>query len=56
VDSLRVLTCRSLHKLIYFSGFVLLLTAVITICIGWAASLTKAHGQIQQLGNERAVA
>ena len=26
---------------IYFSGFVLLLTAVITICIGWGTWLTK---------------
>jgi hypothetical protein len=41
---------------IYFSGFVLLLTAVIAICIGWATWLTKGHGQMQQLGNERALA
>jgi hypothetical protein len=41
---------------INFSGFVLLLTAVIAICIGWATLLTKGHGQMQQLGNERALA
>ena len=41
---------------IYFSGFVLILTAVIAICIGWATWLTKGHGQMQQLGNERALA
>lgn len=41
---------------INFSGFVLVLTAAIAICIGGAAWLTKAHRQIQQLGNERAVA
>jgi hypothetical protein len=39
-----------------FSGFVLLLTAAIAICIGWATWLTKGHGQMQQLGNERALA
>jgi hypothetical protein len=41
---------------IYFSGFVLLLTAAIAICIGWATWLTKGQGQTQQLGNERASA
>ena len=31
---------------IYFSGFVLLLTAVITICIGWASWLTKGEPRV----------
>lgn len=39
-----------------FSGFVLLLTAAIAICIGWATWLTKGHGRMQQLGDERALA
>lgn len=41
---------------IYFSGFALLLTAAIAICIGCASWLTNAQSRIQQLGNERAVA
>jgi hypothetical protein len=41
---------------INFSGFVLLLTAVIAICIGWATWLTKRHGQMEQVVNERALA
>ncbi|HET9309231.1 MAG TPA: hypothetical protein VFO46_24675 [Candidatus Sulfotelmatobacter sp.] len=41
---------------INFSGFVLLLTAAIAICLGGAIWLTKGHGQMQQLGNERALA
>ena len=40
---------------IYFSGFVLLLTAVITVCIGWATWLSTAHRETQQQ-SERALA
>ena len=39
-----------------FSGFVLLLTAAIAICLGWATWLTKGHGEMQDLGNDRALA
>jgi hypothetical protein len=39
-----------------FSGFVLLLTAAIAICIGWATWLSTAHRETQQRQGERAVA
>ncbi len=39
-----------------FSGFVLLLTAAIAICIGWATGLMTAHRPTQQRQNERAPA
>lgn len=40
---------------INFSGFVLLLTAVIAVCIGWATWLSTAHRETQQQ-SERALA
>jgi len=40
---------------IFFSGFVLLLTAVIAVCIGWATWLSTAHRETQQQ-SERALA
>jgi multisubunit Na+/H+ antiporter MnhG subunit len=41
---------------IAFSGFVLLLTAAIAICIGWATWLSTAHRETQQRQSERGVA
>ena len=41
---------------IAFSGFVLLLTAAIAICIGWAAWLSTEHRETQQRQSGRALA
>jgi hypothetical protein len=41
---------------IFFSGFVLVLTAAIAICVGWAAGLTTAHRHTEQGQSERALA
>lgn len=41
---------------IAFSGFVLLLTSAIAICIGWATGLATAHREMQQGQGERATA
>ena len=41
---------------IFFSGFVLLLSAAIAICVGWASGLAKADREIQSGQNERALA
>jgi hypothetical protein len=40
---------------IFFSGFALLVTAAIAVCIGWATFLSTAHRQTQQQ-SERALA
>jgi hypothetical protein len=40
---------------IFFSGIVLLLSAVVAVCIGWATWLSTAHREIQQ-ESERAPA
>lgn len=50
---------RTMPKAIGGMGWILFaysLVGAIAICIGWATWLTKGHGQMQQLGNERALA
>jgi hypothetical protein len=41
---------------IFFSGFVLLLSAAIAVCVGWASGLATADRESQPGQNERALA
>jgi hypothetical protein len=41
---------------IFFSGFVLLLTAAIAACIGWATGLITAHRRMEQEQSKHALA
>ena len=43
-------------SLIFFSGFVLVFSAVIAICIGWATWLVTARRQTPQVQSERVLA